>query len=1034
MNFYRRLIENHPFANITFAVVLAMGLLAYLSMPREQDPEINFNWVSIFAFMPGAAPEDVERLVTKPLEDAIKNVPDVRFSMSSSRENVASILVRFREVDGRTFDKRVNDLRREIQNKSSELPVEAKDPKIWEITTSNGFPTAMLLLEGQADDETLRNAGRQIKDEMERLAGIDRVYTLGLADPELRVDFDPHAAQARGLAATDIADGVAVWFRDTFAGKQKVMPSGTQAGGSSATAASWLVRVQGQEADPDYLARIAVSPAADPRRQVSLEAVAQSSRARATPSSLVVKDDRPGVMLSVTKKSYINTLELVERINDFIARQNVTLAQQGLQLRLLDDQTVPTRKAINLMESNALMGLLLVIAVCWLFLGTRIAVLIGLGIPFSLAGTFGVLHALGYTLNISVLLGVVIALGMLVDDAVVVVETIYYRMQRGADAVSAAVDAMREVFAPVTSSVLTTLAAFLPLMLLPGIVGKFMFIIPFVVALALAISLIEAYWMLPTHVAAMNIDYAKPSRMQRFRNRFNHTLRVRYGQALVWVLRRKRLSYAALAVIFTGAILVVAGGLVKVQFFAFDPLRLFYVNVDAPAGVPIEETLRQVRQVEERVRKHLQPGDTRAVASYAGAKFTDTEPLYGDAYGQVVVTLTPDGRDVEDIVAAMRQDVEATPISSKVSFTMLSGGPPTSKAIKARVRGDDPAELRAAADELKAIVQQTPATRDVTDDDVPGRPQFTLRLDREAIKAAGLNPAQVARVVRLHVDGEVVAVLRDRGEKIDVRVRAKADGYTDIADLLHLPIALPDGRATTLGALARAETRIGAGVIKHYNLRRAITIEADLDKEKTDTLAANAHIKAEWDKVRTRFPATDIDFSGEMDDIQESLDAMKILFLLGVGLIFLILAAQFRSYFQPLLILSTVPLAFTGVVYGLLLSRHPLSLYTLYGVIALTGIAVNSAIVLIDAANDRRRRGMSVLHAILYASRRRVVPILITSLTTVAGLASLAFGLAGKSLIWGPVASGIVWGLTFSTALTLFVVPLLYRAFMEKSK
>ena len=1026
MTFYRRLIENHPFANIAFAVVLVVGLLAYLSMPREQDPEINFNWVSIFAFMPGAAPEDVERLVTKPLEDAIKNVPDVRFSMSSSRENVASLLVRFREIDERTFDKRVNDLRREIQNKRSELPVEAKDPRIWEITTSNGFPTAMLLLEGQADDEVLRDAGRRLKDEIERLTGVDRVYSLGLNDPEVRVDFDPHAAQARGLTATDIADGVGAWFRDTFAGKRQV--------GKGEDAKAWLVRVQGQDPDPDYLAGIAVSPAADPHRQVALDTVAETARARAVSASMVTKDGRPAVMLSVTKKSYTNTIHLVERINQFIARENATLAQQGLRLSLLDDQTVPTRKAIQLMETNALMGLLLVIAVCWVFLGTRVAILIGIGIPFSLAATFTILHGVGYTLNISVLLGVVIALGMLVDDAVVVVETIYYRMQRGADAVSAAVAAMREVFAPVTSSVLTTLAAFLPLMLLPGIVGKFMFVIPFVVALALTISLIEAYWILPTHVAAMNIDYTKPSRMQKWRIRFNRLLRVRYGKALIWVMRRQRLSFIAFAAVFAVAVAAVAVGAVKVQFFAFDPLRIFYVNVDAPADAPIEETLRQVRVVEERVRKHLQPDETRAVAAYAGAKFTDTEPLYGDAYGQVVVTLHSEGRDVPEIVEEMRTDVAASPISGKITFTMLSGGPPTGKPVKARVRGDDPVELRAAADALKAIVEAAPGTRDVADDDVPGRPQLTLRLDREAIKAAGLNAAQVARLVRLHVDGEVVAVLRDRGEKVDVRVRARQIDSADIGELIEQPIALPDGRATTLGALARAETRTGAGVIKHYNLRRAITVEADIDQEATDTLTVNNHIKTEWEKARVGFPATDIDFSGELDDIYEALDSMAVLFVLGVGLIYLILAAQFRSYFQPMLILATVPLAFTGVVYGLLVSRHPLSLYTLYGVIALTGIAVNSAIVLIDAANERRGRGMSILHAILYAARRRVVPILITSLTTIAGLASLAFGLAGKSLIWGPVASSIVWGLLFSTSLTLFVVPLLYRTFMDKRK
>jgi len=234
--------------------------------------------------------------------------------------------------------------------------------------------------------------------------------------------------------------------------------------------------------------------------------------------------------------------------------------------------------------------------------------------------------------------------------------------------------------------------------------------------------------------------------------------------------------------------------------------------------------------------------------------------------------------------------------------------------------------------------------------------------------------------------------------------------------------------------LKKAEERESLGLIRHWNLRRAITVEADLDPEVIDTLSANNQLRAEWDLIRARFPSTDLDFSGELDDLNESLDAMGPLFLLGAGLIYLILAAQFRSYFQPLLILVTVPLAFTGVTLGLLVSGNPLSLYTLYGVIALTGIAVNAAIVLIDAANARLAAGMNTLHATLYAARRRVIAILMTTATTIAGLFSLAFGLAGQSLLWGPVAASIVWGLAFSTVLTLFVVPVLYRFFMQGDK
>jgi multidrug efflux pump subunit AcrB len=1028
MKFLELLLRNHPLANILFAVVLALGSVAYMQMPREQDPEINFNWVNITTVLPGGSAEDVENLVTQPLEDAIKQVADIRFVLSSSRENVSSILVRFRDISERVFDKRISDLRREIQNKArAELPPEVKDdPRILEITTSNGFPTAQVLLTGRADDETMRSAAHAIRTDLERLTGVDLVFALGQHDPELQVEFEPGKLAARGLNAAHLADSVRGWFRDTFAGK-------TRAGDDA-----WIVRIIGQDADPEYLARLTVALPGGGER-VPIDALASVARARATPTRLASTEGNPAVLFSVTKKSYTNTLELVERIQSYVAQKNPLLAPSGLRLRLTDDQTVPTRAAIGVMESNALLGLALVLAVCWVFLGVRVSILVALGIPFSLAGGFAVLYATGFTLNISVLLGVVIVLGMLVDDAVVVVEAIYYRVQRGQQVIAASLDALREVAAPVTSSVATTLAAFLPLMLMPGIVGKFMFVIPFVVTLTLTISLIEAYWMLPTHISALGLDLSRPTRMQRMRHRFTHQLRAKYCRALLYVLRRPK-RFAAVIVLALAAAGAVAGlGLVRLEFFAFDPVRLFYVNVDMPANAPIEATLARTEEVERAVRAHLRPGEARALTSVAGVKFTDTEPLYGDAYGQVAVSLRPrqdeGSREVQAIIESMRKDIEALPGPGRLSFLMLSGGgPPLTKPVRVRLRNDDPVELRAATDALLRIVRAVPGAKDVTDDDVPGRPQLVLTLDRDAIRASGLDPGLVARLARLHVDGEIVQQMRQGGEKLEVRVRARARESADVGRILADPIALPGGGTTTLGALVHAETRLGKGVIKHYNLRRSITVEADLDRKVIDTVAANDAIRAAWDKAGTRYPNTTLDFSGELDDIYESLDAMKVLFLLGVGLIYIILAAQFRSYWQPAMILATVPLAFAGVVFGLFVSGNPLSLFTLYGVVALTGIAVNSAIVLIDAANARRRQGMRVLHAIVFAARRRIVPIIITSTTTIAGLFSLAFGLGGHSLIWGPVAASIVWGIGFSTLLSVFAMPMLYWGLMPERR
>jgi multidrug efflux pump subunit AcrB len=975
--------------------------------------------------LPGASAEDIEKKVTDPLEEAIRTLPDIRFVSSTSRDNSSIILVRFREISERQFDKRVTDLRRLVQSKyNSDLPDDAKEPDVQELTTSNGFPTAMVLLTGPANDERLRRTARQIKDDLERLPGVDRVLTTGQADPELRIEFTPSEAAARGLNAAQIADATRAWFRDTFAGRARVGDD------------DWLVRVIGQQADADYLGRLTVhsSSLGSP---VPLSALATVETARARAGSLASSNGQPAVILSVTKKSKVNTLNLVADINRYIAQRTPTLEPGGFDLMLFDDQTVPTKHAIGVMEVNALIGLLIVLGLCWLFLGSRLAILVSLGIPFSLAGAFAVLYAFDFTLSIPVLLGIVIALGMLVDDAVVITEAIYYRIARGSEALAATLGAIREVGLPVLAAVSTTIAAFLPLMLMPGIVGKFMLLVPLVVTLALTISLLEAYWMMPAHVVGLKLNFTRPTRLQPLRERYTHALRVKYTRLLIRLMRHPWFSALVVLALFVGAVGLVASGAVRTQFFAFDPIRLFYVNLDMPSGAAIDVTLREAAKVEAVVRRHLKDGEARGVTSYAGVKWTDTEPLYGEAYGQVSVSLNPRSkgmREVSEVVEAMRRDVEALPSPGKISFTQISGGPPAAKPIKLRLLGDNVDELRAAARELKQAVTQIEGTRDVTDDDLPGRPQLVLQLDSEALKSAGLDPATAARLIRLHTEGEIIAETRDRGDKIEVRVRgatANSDRMVDIQQLLSDPVALPGGGITTLGALVRTDTRSGSGGIKHYNLKRAITIESDLDKDRLDTVAANARIAERWKAMEARYPNTRIDFTGELDDINESLDAMKMLFLLGVGLIYLILAAQFRSYWQPLLILLTVPMAFTGVVFGLFITQNPLSLYTLYGVIALTGIAVNSSIVLIDAANARLHSGMSLIHATLYAARRRVVPILITTATTIGGLFSLAVGLGGKSLIWGPMAASLVWGLLVATTLTLFAMPTLFRLAMQ---
>ncbi|MGB5775166.1 MAG: efflux RND transporter permease subunit [Sedimenticolaceae bacterium] len=1022
MGFYRALLHNHVLANLVFVLILVVGGLSYLDLPRQQDPSINFNWIVITTVLPGASAEDVEKKVTDPLEDALRQIQDVKFMSSNSREAVSSILVRFDDIDARTFDKRISDLRREIQNKEEELPDAAEDSRILEITSANGFPSATIAVVGQGMDENLRRQARNVRKALERLQGVDRVDATGLVDPELQVRFFPELLEELRLTPGQIADTVSAFFQDIAAGDARL---GQQ---------NWLIRLVGSDADPDGLATRTVVGAGS---EITLSDVARIERSQAEASHLATFEDRPAVLLAVIKKADTNTIDLVERLKVYLDDRNALRDGTGVDLVLIDDQTITTRNAIRLMQNNAIIGLALVLVVTWLFLGSRIALLTSIGIPFILAGTFWVLSGIGETLNVMVLLGVVIVLGMLVDDAVVVVEGIYYRLRHGMPAIQASVESLREVAAPVTAAVLTTMAAFAPLILLPGILGDFMRVVPTVVVVALAISLLEAFWMLPAHVIAAGVSFARPSRVHRLRERLTHRIQVGYIRLLVKALRHRWLTLLLVCSLFLGALGALVSGVIRMDFFAADTIRLFYVNLEMPPETPLPITLRKVQEVERLVRGHIRDGEARAILSYAGVMFTETEQRLGDHLGQIMIGLNPKTaalRSVEEMIESMRSAVLAMPGPIRLSFLRLAGGPPTAKPISIKVRGDDFAEIRAAADRLKTILQGIEGVKDIEDDADRGRSELVLTFDNDAINRAGLNPAEVGRTLLLLVDGLVVSEMRDAGEKLEVRVQAADAEYQDIADILEFRMPLPDGGSIALADLADVSRAQGLGNIRHYNFRRAINVEADIDETLIDTVTANAKVVEAWAAYRADFPTIDLDLSGELDDIQESLDAIVILFVFGVGVMYAILGTQFRSYWQPLMILSTIIMAFTGVSFGLIVSGNPLSLYTLYGVVALAGIAVNSAIVLISAGNQRLAAGMSVLHATVYAARRRVIPILITSLTTVAGLLSLATGLGGKSLIWGPVATAIVWGLVFSTILTLIVIPLLYRLFMSRSR
>ena len=792
-----RLYQNHVLTNLVFVLVLIVGVLSYLQMPRQQDPTINFNWIDISTLAPGMAAQDVEQRVTDIIEEGIRKVSDIKFVQSTSRDSFSNILVRFNELGEREFDKRLNDLRREIQDKQRQFPEGVEDPAISEITTANAFPSATVVVTGIANDANLRLQSERVKKDLERISGVDRILDTALQQPELKVLFDPDKLERLGLTPGQLADVVGLQYRDISAGSKQIGDD------------SWLVRYQRMQLDAVELAK---TPMFGAHNDITLGQLANVQPGWEKPQHYVLWEGWPAVMLAVTKQGSANTLDLVERIKSYIESTRAQREVSGVKLYLADDQTEITRNALNIMQTNAAIGLLMVLLVAWLFLGFRVAILTAIAIPFILAGTFWVLQSSGETLNVMVLLGVVISLGMLVDDAVVVVESIYYRLQRHEPPLDAVINGFKEVVAPVTTAVLTTIAAFLPLMLLPGIIGKFMRIVPFVVTVALLISLLEAFWILPSHILNARLDFKNQSRSQHWRKRFLRKLRRSYTKILIRVMRFPALIHAMSLFVYVAALFSAFAGqinpalmqdpakarwLVKTDFFASDPLRLFYITVEMENGTPLEVSLDKIRQVQAIVHQRVEKKQLRSVVAYAGQAFTETAPLQGAHYGQLLVSLPPTKGDdllsVDEVIERLRAPLDAIAGPKKLYFIRLAGGPPTSKAISVKVRGNDIGSIRTGVQAIKAMLIDSGWAQDITDDDSPGLKEMALTINQDAMQRSGVNLADVLRSLRLLVDGEVVAEVREQGETLQVRVKAMEAPIASIESLLDFELVGKNG-------------------------------------------------------------------------------------------------------------------------------------------------------------------------------------------------------------------------------------------------
>ena len=1006
-------VGNPVLSNLLMIVIIIFGVYAWIVLPRELTPEISFNSATVTTFYPGASSEDVEKLVTVPIEEAIEenvNKTDIIVSMSS--EGRSLITIQFEEISEREFDKEFQNLRMSVDS-VNDLPTEILDePQVLEIDTSTGFPMLTIVVGGEISEDQMREIAENLKDEILEIKNVSAVRLAGVREREIWVEVDPDQLKAYNLPIEAVINALRTHNLN--------LPAGTLETGTS----EYLVRTMGEFSNIEEIRDtiIRARPTGTPLR---VRDVATVSDTYEKPRTLSHINSQPSISLSVQKKTEGNTIKLVKQIRELVEQRKQNLPD-GTELSVVNDYSVILQERLGILQNNAVFGLILVVILLYIFMGWRNAFFAALGIPVAFMATFFFLHWSGYTLSGVTLFGLILVVGIVVDDAIVVIENVFRRIQEGMPPKEAAVAGAQEVGWPVFAASLTTIAAFGPLMFLSGTSGQFMRIVPITAILVILASLFEVFMILPSHIA----EWGKAQSRAQRRHVWFDRVRRRYVRILKLTIRWR---YAVVCGVLVFGVLVCIGAFSQLerQLFPGEDFPQFYIKTEMPPSFGLKETSATLAKIEE-VAMSLPSDELIAVVTNIGL-ITPTSLLEGSSVrsnvGEVLVELVPKDqrvRSTDEIIADLRGKIEAISGIEKLIFDAQQGGPPQGSDVEVKVKGEQFELLEKIANSLKEKLHQIDGVYDIRDDFVTGKSEIRLRVKEDRAYQYGLNIFQIAYNVRNALEGNITTTYRDADESVDVIVKYNSDDLGTIANLEELLIPTPNGTMIPLRDVAEAQEEGGYSEIRRFENERAITVSAAVDNDKTSAFAVNQVLIQTFKDIESLYPGYRLDFRGVFDQINESFGELGRLFVVGILIMYVILGAQFKSFIQPVIILFAVPFGFMGAMVGLLIIDAPLSMVALFGTVALAGIVVNDSIVMIDFINQYRLHGYNKWRAILKGGSVRLRPIILTSVTTICGLIPMAIGLGGKSPIWMPIAYTIIFGLSAATLLTVFVMPALY--------
>ncbi|MDH5715448.1 MAG: efflux RND transporter permease subunit [Candidatus Aminicenantes bacterium] len=998
-------------------VILVLGVISFTELGLDMLPDITYPIISVMSEYQGVAPEDMEKMVTRPLEEAISTVKGVKSVKSISQEGLSIIMVEFEW--GSSLDFSAQDIRDSIGFMEDFLPDEVSKPLILKFDLTQ-IPILMYGITGEMDLRELRKyVIDNIKPQIERLEGVASAVVLGGLEQEILINIDKAKLTARNLSLPQVMQAL------------RAENLNLPAGHLTRADTEYLIRTVGEYQSLDDIRNTIVSIQKD--RPIYLKDVAAVEDAYAERRSYERMNKRAGLMMTISKQSGANTVIAANRVFQEMERLGERLSD-NINIQMVWDQSETIKKVVSGTARNALWGGLLAVVILLLFLGNwRPTLIIGLAIPLSAIVTFIAIYFADFTLNMMTIGGLALGVGMLVDNAVVVIESIFRNMEEGKERRKASVIGASEVGMAITASTLTTIAVFLPMLYTKGMVGKLSRGMALTVSFALFASLFVALTIVPM-MASRILLKAQQGKVGKFipqfsGKRFIH-FRNRYKELLQWVLQHRKI------------VILTALGLFVVSLFAFrfvgrefmpgHDTEFFIMQTKLPVGTPLEETDRFMRQIEDAL---IAQKETEVVAVNVGLSeaskqdaafgFGATDVNEASVFAKLVErskrdrTIVEFGEDFRKLIP----NIKGAKTSIMDMSQMYSSAGGTQAPIEIKIFGKDLPVLKQIAEDIAQRIEDVEGVRDVDTTLREGKPELQIRLNRQQAADLGLTVGQVAATIQTAMLGSVATRYTTGGEEIDVRIRLREADRRSLEDLQDLLIPSPFGFYTPLRQVANLEYKIGPVKITREDQERNVSVTANIFERDLGSVTSDINEKLADITLPSGYF---MEIGGQYESMMEMIRGLSLALLLAIVLVYMVMAAQFESLIHPLVVMFTIPLAIIGVVASLLITGQTLSMLSFMGIIMLAGIVVNNAIVMIDYVNQLRRRGMTRTEALLQGASIRLRPILITSITTVLAMLPMALSRSQGAEMRSPLAVVVIGGLITSTFLTLLVVPTIY--------